>query len=623
MRLTRVASIVLAVLLVGIALYPLSIRGQKKTNTQGNAVSAVLEARAGTRFVPGEIIVKHKPGTPGRFSIEQVRPLGVEPTERITSGGETVYRIPSGNMAALTAEAQRDRTMSAVTAMQAMPDVLYAQPNYIYRIQDTTPNDPRYSEQWHYFKNGPKAPNTAPGGIGLPIVWDRTRGSASVVVAVIDTGILPNHPDIVGSPNLLRGYDMISDPFVANDGDARDADPTDPGDAVNTGECGGGWPPSPQPNSWHGTHVAGTIGVGNTNNGVGVAGVNWNVKVLPVRVLGKCGGTTADIADAIRWAAGLPVPGVPNSPAKANVINMSLGGDSACSNDPVEQSAINDTVAQGVTVVVAAGNSAQDASQFTPASCNNVIAVAASDYRGNLVTRYSNFGSTVKIMAPGGDVQRDDNGDGHPDGVLSMVSPADGTYAYYNGTSMASPHVAGVAALVLSCEPTLTPAQVLARLQSTVLPRNASQCPHGCGAGLLNAAAAIPTSCPPQQSPVAITLAPASVNLAHVGDTQIITATVTQGGSPKAGETVTFSSDDNSIAAITPPTVNTDSAGKAQTTVKAQKNGTTLAKASAAGVSSQSQVKVPLLSSWLILVLFGASVAAYLYKRRTENRVRG
>src|SRR5882762_574064 len=227
MRLTRVASIVLAVLLVGIALYPLSIRGQKKTNTQGNAVSAVLEARAGTRFVPGEIIVKHKPGTPGRFSIEQVRPLGVEPTERITSGGATVYRIPSGNMAALTAEAQRDRTMSAVTAMQAMPDVLYAQPNYIYRIQDTTPNDPRYSEQWHYFKNGPKAPNTAPGGIGLPIVWDRTRGSASVVVAVIDTGILPNHPDIVGSPNLLRGYDMISDPFVANDGDARDADPTD------------------------------------------------------------------------------------------------------------------------------------------------------------------------------------------------------------------------------------------------------------------------------------------------------------------------------------------------------------------------------------------------------------
>lgn len=623
MRLTRIAPVTLVVLLSGIAIYPLAVRGQKKPNAHGNAVSAVLEARVGTRFVPGEIIVKHRPGTPGRFSIEQVRPLGVEPTDRITSGGETVYLIPSGNMAALTAEAQHDRTMSAVTAMQAMPDVLYAQPNYIYRIQDTTPNDPRYSEQWHYFKNGPMALNTAPGGIGLPLVWDRTRGSASIVVAVVDTGILPNHPDIVGSPNLLRGYDMISDPFMANDGDGRDADPTDPGDGVNTGECGGGWPPSPVPSSWHGTHVAGTIGVGNTNNGLGVTGVNWNAKVLPVRVLGKCGGTTADIADAIRWAAGLPVPGVPNNPTKASVINMSLGGDGPCSNDPVEQSAINDAVAQGVTVVVAAGNSAQDASQFTPASCNNVIAVAASDYRGYLVTRYSNFGSTVKIMAPGGDVQRDDNGDGNPDGVLSMVSPADGTYAYYNGTSMASPHVAGVAALLLSCDPTLTPAQVLARLQSTALPRSPAQCPHACGAGLLNAAAAIPTSCPPQQSTVAIALAPASVNLAHVGDTQIITATLTQGGSPKAGETVTFSSDDNSIAAITAPTVNTDSAGKAQTTVKGQKKGTTLAKASAAGVSSQSQVKVPLLSSWLILVLFSASVAAYLYKRRTENRVRG
>src|SRR5437879_7777374 len=133
----------------------------------------------------------------------------------------------------------------------------------------------------------------------------------------------------------------------------------------------------------HDILVTGLIGFDITKYGGSAAGVNWNGKFLPVRVLGKCGGTTADIAYAIRWAAGLPVPGVPNSPAKANVINMSLGGDGACSNDPVEQSAINDTVAQGVTVVVAAGNSAQDASQFTPASCNNVIAVAASDYRGN------------------------------------------------------------------------------------------------------------------------------------------------------------------------------------------------------------------------------------------------
>jgi serine protease len=619
MRLPRLTSVVLVALLIGIAIYPGPIRGQKKTNTHGDAVSAILEAHAGTRFVPGEIIVKHKPGTVARFSVEQVHPLGVEPTERTTSGGETVYRIPSGNMAALTPEAQHDRTMSAVSAMQAMPDVLYAQPNYIYRIQDTTPNDTRYGEQWHYFKNGPKAANTAPGGIGLPIAWDKTRGSASVVVAVIDTGILPNHPDIVGSPNLLHGYDMVSDPFMANDGDGRDSDPTDPGDAINTGECGGGWPPSPQPNSWHGTHVAGTIGVGNTNNGLGVAGVNWNVKVLPVRVLGKCGGTTADIADAIRWAAGLPVPGVPNNPTKANVINMSLGGEGACSNDPVEQSAINDAVAQGVTVVVAAGNSAQDASQFTPASCNNVIAVAASDYHGNLVTRYSNFGSAVKIMAPGGDIQSYDHGNGNPDGVLSMVSPADGTYAYYNGTSMASPHVAGVAALLLSCEPTLTPAQVLARLQSTALPRSSAQCPNGCGAGLLNAAVLVASCIPPPS----VTLNPPSMKLANVGDKKPITATVLQGGNPKVGETVNFSSLDSSIATVEPATGITDVKGEAHATVTAHKKGTTQAQASSEGSSSQAQVTVPLLSSWFMLLLFGAAVAVYLYKVRAENRARG
>lgn len=619
MRKALYAAIVSVLLALGLGTYLRPAHGQIKSKGDRDVVSAILEARASKRFVHGEIIVKRKPGAPARFSAEQVGPLGIEAVERITSGGETVYRVSPGIMGTLSAEAQRDRTLTAVAALQAMPDVLYAQPNYIYRIQDTTPNDPRYREQWHYFKNGTGA-GSSPGGIGLPLVWDFTKGSASVVVAVIDTGILPNHPDIIGSPNLVPGFDMISDTFMANDGDGRDPDPTDPGDAVTAGECGSGWPPFAQPNSWHGTHVAGIIGVGNSNNGLGVAGVNWNVKVQPIRVLGKCGGTTTDIADAIRWASGLPVPGVPNNTTKARVINMSLGGEGACSNDPVEQSAINDAVAQGVTVVVAAGNSAEDASLSTPAGCNNVIAVAASDFRGNLVTRYSNFGPTVKIMAPGGDIQRDDNGDGNPDGVLSMVSPADGTYAYYNGTSMASPHVAGVAALVLSCEPTLTPAQLLARLQSTALPRTPAQCPNGCGAGLLNAAAAIGT-CHGGAQP-SIALDPVSVKLGHTGDQKTITATVTQGGTPKAGETVTFSSDDSSIAAVAPASANTDNSGKAQATVTAQNKGTTQVRASAAGTSAQSHVKVPVLSSWSLLLLFGGSVLVYLHRLRQEKRPR-
>ena len=133
-------------------------------------------------------------------------------------------------------------------------------------------------------------------------------------MAVLDTGILPAEADIAGSPNLAPGFDMITDPFIANDGDGRDSDATDPGDAVVAGECGPNEPPVDQGDSWHGSHVAGTIGVVNTNNGVGVAGANWSVTTVPVRVLGKCGGTNADINDGIRWAAGLPVPGVPEQP---------------------------------------------------------------------------------------------------------------------------------------------------------------------------------------------------------------------------------------------------------------------------------------------------------------------
>src|SRR5439155_471819 len=243
------------------------------------------------------------------------------------------------------------------------------------------------------------------------------------VVAVIDTGVLPNHEDVVGSRNYVGGFDVVTDRARANDGDGRDGDPTDPGDGVAAGEC---FPGSPAlPASWHGTHVAGTVGIGGTNNAVGVAGVNWRVKVQAVRVLGKCGGTIADINDGIRWAAGLPVPGAPNNPHPAKVINMSLGGRGRCTLSPSTQAAIDDAVNAGAAVVVAAGNEAADASGFFPASCEHVITVAASDYRGHLVTRYSNFGQDVDLLAPGGDVARDDNGDGQNDGVLSMVRGGD------------------------------------------------------------------------------------------------------------------------------------------------------------------------------------------------------
>ncbi|UCF19286.1 MAG: S8 family serine peptidase, partial [Gemmatimonadota bacterium] len=477
---------------------------------------------AEAEFVPGELIVKLRPGA-AAIAGEALQEIGIERTDRQLSGGDAIYRIPPAALSTATAQQARDQTLAVAEAMSQRPDVEYAHPNYILRILDTTPNDPRYGEQWHYFNNGTGA-GQSPGGVSLPAAWDTSTGDANIVVSILDTGILPNHPDIAGSPNYIGGYDMISSASTGNDGDGRDPDPTDPGDA-----CGG------QPNSWHGTHVAGTVGVGNTNNGVGVAGINWNVSVQAVRVLGVCGGTLADINDGIRWAAGLSVPGVPTNTTPARVMNMSLGGRGACSTVPALQSAINDAVNAGSAVVVAAGNEASDASGFLPASCNNVITVAASDARGHLVSRYSNYGATIEIMAPGGDRNRDDNGDGNPDGVLSMVS---GGYAYYNGTSMASPHVAGVAALLLARNPSWTPAQLLSELQSRALPRNSTQCPRPCGAGLLSA---VGGGGPPPQPGLSITLLLGDDELSN-GQTTSATATVRRDGAPEQGITVNFSS---------------------------------------------------------------------------------
>jgi serine protease len=563
-------------------------------------VERLLEKRKPpqAQFVPGEIIVKMKYS----FGVQgaDLRRLGIQEKERITSGGEIIYRITPSQRATLSAAKLNDETLKIAGQLSARPDVEYAQPNYILQIAATTPNDPRYSEQWHYFTNG-SAAGQSPGGVNLPQAWDASTGSSSVVVAVIDTGILPNHPDIQGSPNLVAGYDMISDSFIANDGGGRDSDPTDPGDAIAANECYSGSPA--QPDSWHGTHVAGTIGVGRTNNAIGVAGINWNVRLQAVRVLGKCGGTTTDINDAIRWAAGLPVPGVPNNATPAKVINMSLGTPpgSPCSMSPSTQSAINDAVAMGATVVVAAGNDATDASQVFPASCNNVITVAAGDFRGHLAGRYSNYGSTVEIMAPGGDVRRDDNSDGRPDGVLSMVHPNAGTYAYYNGTSMAAPHAAGVAALVLAREPSLTPAQVLSRLQANALPRSSAQCPQPCGAGLLSAVAQAPPP-PPPPGPVAVALTLDNPAL-ETGESTWARARVTRNGVPVAGHAVGFSSANPGVASVSPASAATDGNGQAVSIVKGESKGDTTVRASANGASDSKPVKVPDLSLIGIAIL--------------------
>lgn len=373
---------------------------------------------------------------------------------------------------------QSEAEMEEIAAkIASMPDVEYAEPDYIL-FPTLIPNDTYYSSEWHLFETY---------GINVPAAWDITTGSSSIRIAVIDTGIT-DHTDLVG--RWVGGYDFISDSAIANDGDGRDSNPHDPGDWITSAEASSGYfvGCSIDTSSWHGTHVAGTIGA-ISNNGKGVTGINWNSPIVPVRVLGKCGGYMSDISDGMRWAAGLSVSGVPANPNPARVLNLSLGGSGACGT--TLQNAITAINAAGAVVVVAAGNSAAnlDTNSYQPANCSGVITVAATD-RGGDRAYYSNYGSTVEISAPGGE--------GGANGVLSTLntgttSPASDTYVYYAGTSMATPHVAGVVSLMLSVNPSLTYTDVLQILQSTArtFPAGSGCTTATCGSGIVNAAAAV------------------------------------------------------------------------------------------------------------------------------------
>jgi serine protease len=355
--------------------------------------------------------------------------------------------------------------------MASDPEVEYAEPDRVLHAQ-FTPNDTQYGQQWHYFE--------APAGINLPAAWDKSTG-LGVVVAVLDTGYRP-HADLAA--NVLPGYDMIMDTFAANDGTARDNDARDPGDSVSAGACGG-VPLQDAPSTWHGTHVAGTIAAV-SNNGSGVAGVAFNAKVVPVRVLGRCGGYMSDVAAGIVWASGGTVSGLPANPNPARVINMSLSGVGGC--DITSQNAINAARSRGTVVVVSAGNSNNDVANYSPASCEGVIAVAAVN-RSGAKAYYSNYGPKVAVAAPGGEMLFSD-----ADGVLSTMNsgattPGADSYTPYQGTSMAAPHVAGVVALMLSKNPSLTPDDIAAKLKSTARPFPSS-CEQ-CGTGIVNASAAV------------------------------------------------------------------------------------------------------------------------------------
>ena len=362
-----------------------------------------------------------------------------------------------------------DRT-EAETLMRQIatnPDVEFVEPNLL--VQATlTPNDTYYYLQYG-FQNGV-------GGSNANLAWDKGFLGAGKIVAVIDTGYRP-HVDL--NANIINGYDFITSTAMSNDGNGRDSSALDPGDWATAGQCYSG---SPATNSsWHGTHVAGTVAAV-TSNAAGVAGMAYKAKVLAVRALGRCGGTYADIADAITWSSGGTVAGVPAVGAnKAQVINMSLGGGGACAAGSAVQLAINGALSRGTTVVVAAGNSNANVSGFTPAGCTGagLIVVGATDSAAKKAT-FSNYGAGVDVSAPGVSIASTLN--------AGTTVPGADNYVYYSGTSMAAPHVAGLVALMHS-KPSVdrTPAQAEVIIKANIKPFGAVPSPGPLGTGIIDA----------------------------------------------------------------------------------------------------------------------------------------
>ncbi len=442
--------------------------------------------------------------------------------------------------------------------LAADPEVEYAVPNGRKRVL-AAPNDPYYlrgpavnlltlaggpdSGQW-YLRSPDETLRAQDGplrsAIGIEAAWARSQGRSDVVVAVLDTGVRFDHPDLgrvaAGGP-LLPGYDFVNNAEVANDGSGRDDDPSDPGDWTTATEnnsanglfheCG---PFDPvlgryqaTSSSWHGTITASLVAA-RTNNNLGMAGTAPGVRVLPVRVLGKCFGYDSDIIAAMRWAAGIPIDGVPANPNPAKVINMSLGGEGSCS--PAYQDAVNEILARNVSIVAAAGNSA-GAPVGTPANCTGVIAVLALRHAGTKVG-FSDLGPEITLAAPGGNCINIDAGAPCLYPILAAANagsrgPESSIWTdAFNaslGTSFSSPLVAGVAALMVSVRPSITPTQLRTTLRSTARsfpttgadngpddPAPVTQCTapsasrpqlqcycntQFCGAGMLDAGAAV------------------------------------------------------------------------------------------------------------------------------------
>ena len=437
-----------------------------------NLLALATGADAGRPALTNRLIVKFN--TPADDGLRDDGPA--EQLERLNKrAGMTLSRgramSYNAGVYVLPGWIHEDVAARVAARLAADPSVEYAEPDRLRRPL-FVPNDTFYDQQWNLFEDA--------GGARLPDAWDRERGAANIVIALLDSGIL-NHSDL-DPARLVPGYDFISDPNMANDGDGRDADPADPGDWVAAGECD---PNDPAfPSSWHGTQNTGVVGAA-TDNAAGITGVTHGTRLVMVRVLGKCGGFTSDIIDAMRWSAGLSVPGVPDNANPARAINLSFGGEGKCTR--LEQDAIDDVSARGAVVMVAAGNAAGDVDKQSPANCNGVVTVAATTRSGGRAL-YTNTGAGVDVSAPGGDSS---------DGLLVLSNdgdtiPAADNFLLVAGTSYATAQVSGVAALVLSVNEDLNSLQVRDILAGSARPFADSSCTRLiCGSGIVDASAAV------------------------------------------------------------------------------------------------------------------------------------